>query len=100
MNQFYQIALQKLGFRQQAYRSTFAEGSPAHLVLVDLAKFSRAFQADITGISNDVLREMHGRRQMFFRMTDHLKLTPQELELVYRNALVSAANKLQGGDHE
>jgi len=95
MNSFYYSALQKLGFRQQAYQTAFAEGSPGHLVLADLADYSRAFNADTDGISHDVLMAMHGRRQMFFRIIHHLKLAPHEIEAVYRTALMRAAARLQ-----
>lgn len=95
MSDFYQSALHKLGFRQQAYQSAFSQGSNAHLVLVDLADYSNAFEADIDGISHDQLLTMHGRRQMFFRIINHLKLTQDEIETVYRSAVVRAASKLR-----
>jgi hypothetical protein len=45
---------------------------------------------------------MHGRRQMYWRIMKHLKLSPQELEDVYKPALISAAARLmhQGDDNE
>ena len=95
MNAFLDTAAQKLGFRQSAYRQTFADGSPANLVLVDLANFSRAFDADIDGVSHDGLMMIHGRRQVFFRIVKHLKLTPIELEYVYQPAMLAAAARLQ-----
>lgn len=90
-----QTVLQKLGFRQRAYQSSFGDGSPGHMVLADLADFSRAFVPDTDGISHDVLMTMHGRRQMFFRIFNHLKLSPQDLEAVYRTSVLRAASRLQ-----
>lgn len=94
MNRWYQEALQKLGFRQKSYQSAFA-GSAMQLVLVDLAKYSHAFDADVMGQSHDNLLVMHGRRQMFFRILTHLKLSQAEMEHVYQPALVSAARRIQ-----
>lgn len=91
----YMMALQKLGFRQRAYQATFGEGSPGHLTLVDLAVYAAAFVPDTEGLSAGQLREMHGRRQVFFRIYNHLKLAPTELEAVYRSALLRAASRLQ-----
>lgn len=101
MNALYQLALQKLGFRQQSYRDAFA-GSAMQLTLVDLAKYSGAFDADPHGMSDAMLREMIGRRQMFFRILTHLKLSQSEMEQVYQPALVHAARRLQAsnGDSE
>lgn len=94
MSDFYHAALQKLGIRQQAYKTTFAEGGIAHHVLVDLADYAHAFIADPEGLSNDQIREMYGRRQLFFRIFKHLKLSPAELEGVTRVALQHAAARL------
>jgi len=91
----YMLALQKLGFRQRAYQSAFGEGSPGHLVLVDLAAYANAFAPDTDGISHDMLMTMHGRRQMFFRIVNHLKLAPNEIEVVYRSVLMRTAARLQ-----
>jgi hypothetical protein len=103
MNAFFQTAAQKLGFRQKAYRQTFAEGSPANLVLVDLANFARAFDSDNADLDERALLRMSGRRDMFFRIIKHLKFSPSELEHIYRPAIMSAATRLQRsnpGDEE
>lgn len=89
----WQNAIQRLGFRQQAYQRVF-DGA-MQTALIDLARYSRAFDADTSGMSDRDLWEMHGRRQMFFRIVSHLKLTSQELEQVYRPELVMTANRLQ-----
>ena len=92
---WFQRALQKLGLRQQYYRSLFGEGSPGQLVLRDLAQFCGAFDADMTGKDQNTILIMHGRRQAFFRIFKELKLSPAELEIVCRDALVHAAARLQ-----
>lgn len=89
--------LQMLGYRRQVYQTVFSEGGPLHQALVDLAKYSGAFDADPNGITRDDLLVRHGRRQLFFRIIHHLKLSPQELETVYRPALIAAAQRLQQG---
>ena len=94
-----QIALQKLGFRQRAYQSAFGEGSPGHMVMVDLALYCKAFKTDDVQEPNTLMR-MQGRRDVFFRIFDHLKLTPNELEAVYRTAVQRAAARLQTNQGE
>lgn len=97
----YHRALQALGFRQSAYKATFAEGGQAHNVLLDLAAYSRAFEPDTEGLTHDAILVMQGRRQAFFRIYKQLKLSPQELEAVSRNALLHAAQRLTtNGDEE
>jgi hypothetical protein len=97
MNEFYRRALELLGGRQQSYQSVFA-GSAMHLVMTDLAKFSGAFLSDPDGMTHDDLMKMHGRRQMFFRIYNNLKLSPPELEEIARPALIAAAARLNRGE--
>lgn len=92
---FYQAALSRLGFRQRAYQAAFAEGAPGHLALRDLALYSRAFEPDVDGLTHDQILIMQGRRQMFFRIFHHVKLSSIELETVARDAIVHAAARLQ-----
>jgi len=88
-------AIEKLGIRQKAYKSAFGVvGSPAYLALIDLADFCAAFQVDPFGLNHDGLMQMIGRRQAFFRVFNHLKLSPTELETVYRGAVLRAAERL------
>jgi hypothetical protein len=95
VSDFYNAALQKLGIRQKAYQTAFGrEGSAGFHVLVDLADYAHAFAADPENLTERQLWEMHGRRQMFFRIFKHIKLTPQELENVARSALQHAAMRL------
>lgn len=95
MNEYVVRALQKLGFRQRSYQQVFAQGSPGYLALLDLARYSRAFEPDTEGLSDGQIREMHGRRQMFFRIFINVKLSPAELEVVAGDAIVSVAARLQ-----
>lgn len=100
MTAFYQRALQTLGLRQGAYHITFGVGTPGHNALVDLALYSNAFAADPEKVDHDTLMTMHGRRQAFFRIFKHVKLSPAELEAVARSALLNAAARLQNGAEE
>lgn len=76
-------AVKSLGLRQRSYQGLFGEGSPGQHVLAELALYSRAFEPDTDGLNHDTLMTMHGRRQMFFMIVNHLKLSPNELEAVY-----------------
>lgn len=93
MNEFVNRALQMFGIRQREYQQIF--GSADNRALLDLALYSRSFQPDVEGMSHDHLLIMHGRRQMFFRIFHHVKLTPAELETVASKAIVRAATMLQ-----
>jgi hypothetical protein len=94
VSDFIRHAAEKLGFRQKAYQAVFA-GSMLQLVLVDLAKYSNAFEADAENVSDATLRRLQGRRDVFFRIVRHLKLSPLEIEQVYAPALMQAAARLQ-----
>lgn len=96
----YERAVHMLGFRQRSYQGVFGEGTQGQLVLVDLAVYCRAFLPDPDDISKDTLMAMHGRRQVYFRIIDHLKLSPIEIEGVYRGALMRAAGRLQPAAQE
>lgn len=91
----YQVAIEKLGFRQKSYQHAFGiEGSPANLALVDAADYACAFAADPQNLTDAQLREMHGRRQLFFRIWTHLRLNNAEMEIVCKGALLRAASRL------
>ena len=88
-------AIEKLGFRQKSYKMAFGVvGSPQYFALLDLADYCGAWVADPAGLSSDMLREMIGRRQAFFRIFNHLKLNQTEIETVYKGAIVRAAERL------
>ena len=96
-------AVKSLGLRQRSYESMFAEGSPYHHVLVELALYCRAFDADQDDLTHDRLMMMHGRRQVYFLILNHLNLSPNEIEAFYTSiaARPAAARRLvvpQGED--
>lgn len=92
----YRKAVEKLGFRQAAYKQAFGiEGSPAYLAMIDLADYCHAFAADPLNLTDAQLREMNGRRQAFFRVWSNLKLAGPEMETLCRGALIRAAQRLQ-----
>jgi hypothetical protein len=76
-------AAKTIGLRQRSYQGMFAEGAPYHHVLSELALYARAFSADDDNLSRDDLMKMHGRRQMFFMILNHLKLSTAEIEGIY-----------------
>lgn len=101
MNWFGQAA-QKLGLRARAYKATFPEGSFQQAVLLDLATYAHAFD-EPDGLADEQMRVLRGRRQMFWRVWQNLKLTQADLEIVARNAIVRAAERLsrtQGAQDE
>ena len=76
-------AVKSIGLRQRSYHGLFGEGGPNHNVMTELALYARAFDADQDDLSHDKLMMMHGRRQMFFHIVNHLKLSVDELEAIY-----------------
>lgn len=94
----YDRAREMLGFRQRSYQSVFSEGAAGQLVLTDLAVFCRAFTGDIDGLDHNTLMTMHGRRQVFFRIIEHLKLSPIEIETVYRATLMRSAARINASE--
>ena len=73
--------------RSQSYKLTF--GNPAgDRVLVDLAKFCRAndttFHADPR-----VAAHLDGRREVWLRIQNHLRLNPEQLLSIYAQGLGS-----------
>ena len=91
----YRRALEKLGFRQKSYKSAFGiVGSPQYIALIDLADYCGAWRGDHDGIAHDVLMQMVGRRQAYFRLFNHLKLSQPEMEIVYKGAILRAAERL------
>jgi hypothetical protein len=91
----YRRAIEKLGFRQKAYKTAFGTvGSPQYLALLDLADYCAAWRGDSDNIGHDMVMQMTGRRQAFFRVFNHLNLNQTEIETVYKGALVRAAERL------
>src|SRR5665213_86135 len=88
-------ALEKLGVRQKSYKSAFGVvGSPQYFALLDLADYCGAWSGDSAGVNHDMVMQMVGRRQAFFRLFNHLKLNQAEIETVYKGAVVRAAERL------
>ena len=82
---------------QKFYQSALSNDALA-LVMEDLAVYCNAFKPDVDNLSAHELMKMHGRRQVYFRIVDHLKLTPNEMEAVYRNVVTKqsfVAQRLQ-----
>jgi len=86
-------AVKSLGLRQRAYQGLFGEGSPSHHILTELALYAKAFEPDTDGIGHDMLMTMHGRRQMFFHIVNHLKLSTNELEAIYISVATRSAQR-------
>lgn len=77
----YQRILDFLRLRKRAYQFTF--GRPEdNEALKDLARFAHIGKAPFHPNQrlNDILI---GRQEMFFRIIDHLKLSPDELHQLY-----------------
>ena len=94
-------AIEKLGIRQRAYKQAFGiVGSPQYLALLDMADYCGAWNGDSANMGHDMLMQMVGRRQAFFRIFNHLKLSQAEIETVYRGALLRAAERLGNNEGE
>jgi HD superfamily phosphohydrolase len=72
--------------RQQAYHQVFDKESRfAQTVLRDLAKFCRAHET--TFHSNPrVQAALEGRREVWLRIEQHLKMTPDELWMITKRS--------------
>jgi len=70
-----------LGARRHAYRTTF-KGPYADVVLKDIARFCRAHESTFSADPRaHALAE--GRREVWLRIENHLKLTPDQLWELY-----------------
>lgn len=72
---------QALDRRGYAYRTTF-KGPLAEEVLKDLARFCRAHESTHDANERDSLI-FEGRRQVWLRVQEHLRLTPDQLWELY-----------------
>jgi hypothetical protein len=83
MNEWVQKVREALLSRRYAYQKTFdPNGAMSSVVLKDLARFCRAHETTFS--ENDrahVLAE--GRREVWLRIQNHLRLTPEQLWLLY-----------------
>lgn len=75
---------QALGARRYAYRATF-KGPLADTVLMDLARFCRAHQSTFLPDAR-AHAVLEGRREVFLRIQNHLKLTDEQLWELYSGA--------------
>ena len=70
-----------LGDRRYAYQTTF-KGPLADVVLRDLARFCRAHESTFH-VDPRAHAVAEGRREVWLRIQNHLKLTPDELWALY-----------------
>lgn len=81
--------IDKLRTRKRQYQAAFGPNTPGHDVLVDLARFCRAFENEIIPGDHDATLRAAGRREAFFRIYQHLHLEPDELVALYRATVVA-----------
>lgn len=88
MKEFFEKLRRALFSRQMAYRRVLGGQSPEQrLVLKDLARVCRAHES--TMVQGKVMLDerahafMEGRRWVWLRIQDHLKLTPEQLWDLY-----------------
>jgi hypothetical protein len=74
--------LEVLGDRQRAYLLAFKEAAGA-AVLADLATFCRADETCVVPGDRDRTYVLEGRREVYLRIRDHLRLTTEELAQKY-----------------
>lgn len=70
-----------LGERRYAYQKTF-NGPLAEVVLRDLALFCRAHESTFETDPRDAAK-LDGRRDVWLRIQEHLRLTPEQLWEIY-----------------
>lgn len=82
--------LEALTFRQRSYQQVFGAEKPeaimrtpvAREMLVDLAKFCRAFEP-VWGTTPEDTARLIGRNEVWHRIMQHAKFTPEELYEMY-----------------
>jgi len=67
---------------KRAYQLAFGAG-PGEAVLIDLAPFCRANETCVVSGDRDRTYVAEGRREVWLRIQDYLKLTPEELVRKY-----------------
>lgn len=75
-------ALQVFTDAKRAYQLAFGAG-PGEAVLIDLAPFCRANETCVVPGDRDRTYVLEGRREVWLRIQDYLKLTPPELVQKY-----------------
>ena len=70
-----------LNERRYAYQKTF-NGPLAEVVLKDLARFCRAHESTFHD-NERVQSKMDGRREVWLRVQEHLRLSPDDLWTLY-----------------
>ena len=83
MSDFVERAKQFLFSRQTAYRAVF-QGPMSDVVLADLAKFCRASESTYHPDPR-VAAQLDGRREVFLRIFQHLKLNSDDLWKLYQS---------------
>lgn len=81
MTEIVQKLKQLLARRREAYRQVF-RGPLADTVLRDLAHFCRANESTFHD-NERVQSKLDGRREVWLRIQDHLKLSPDQLWAIY-----------------
>jgi hypothetical protein len=71
-----------LGDRQRAYQLTMKDAAGA-AVLADLAIFCRADETCVVPGDRDRTYVLEGRREVYLRIMDHLKLSTEQLVKKY-----------------
>jgi len=80
-----------LGARRTAYLRCFTS-PPGEVVLADLAKFCRATEPTFHPDPR-VSAQLDGRREVFLRIQQHLRLTDDQLWKLYGERLNSTSDK-------
>ena len=93
MQSLVQIAREFLRGRSLSYRRVFTLSNPdAADVLADLAKFCRAHDTTAHPDTHMAAR-LDGRREVWLRIQNHLRLTDDQLWLLYGGAQGRMANR-------
>lgn len=85
--------INKLGLQQQAYKITFAQGSPAHIAFVDLGRFCHAFHNETIPNKPEFTERLAGRREAFMHIWQRLNLLPEQLVELYPQIVLSTGDE-------
>lgn len=75
--------VERLGFKQKAYKLTFAPGAPAHTAFLDLARYCHAFHNEFVPNHPELTERIAGRREAFMHIWQFLHLQPEVLIELY-----------------
>lgn len=85
--------------RQGAYKAVFLDAVRGEEVLQDLANFCRAGRTTVDPNSDRMSYVLEGRREVFLRIMEHLKLSPEEAFQLYTGRSPDEIDQVRGEEY-